>query len=1840
MNDPIKIIWKFKNKNRRTQYNIYIYIGHIHHGLDAIYNKIENLSLYDTLINLTNNEYNKMEKIYGVNWYLKFFNINHIKFTFNLIQESKTYQKELENKYGNSWVKLHILTPSLTKKNIIYSYESIIQAEYDKKNAKNKYRELGISDYENINFYIQDKIHTGGHTGGHPGGHTGGHPGGYPGGHPSGHTGGNDVNVEGIEDIDNYGYDDNLQNDISEEDELMDIKDLYKDTDVINDDNITKTNSLIKKAINDESFIDRKYTDLIDFNMSENDSTLDADLKDVYKKCYVRKQYIYKDDTIKRIKEKISCSLKNNNVFGENSVVLPSRQYLWSEYIFNGKKEKLMIGQKWMRRNIILPIDIEPNQLVYYEDLYGNIKILDEILKRHTLKIRYEDDANNIYYDYDEYITNNEIYMIDIYNELGVSYNPNQTVLQNIQNTYIKIYFPKIKEEIKHIISYLNNTSDIEAKKISSNYEIMYNDLIIDNEIMNLVDETQIHNKIGSIFKERYITHAVIHLLLRYDKSSKLDLRRIFDNFITDSVYPFIQYQTSDKNIYFKINEGEIKEYAKEKLYILHKWFENAPYGLSFKINITGGKFMVINLLESGKMEYKTQWKEDDMANNDSIKKTYIHVKDLIIKLNAYKNNIYIKIPDDNEFKYAFLNTIQRFELPDNYIINHNDLSDFCIYFYPYISLIIDPPKRTAKDNKINNKSKFGTYLKYKRVSKYDNHVKIEQRILYFLKNYDFSDQTLAIELSKQFNILEERAQEEIKKTRAKYNSLKKSRKVLKKLENIPKYKQPGIEIDIQGKQREKYKIRISGARDDNQMNRMLTFMNVLLYLYIETYILKIPERVQLKNKLSTIQNIAKRRNKVDTVVNYVKEQLMVKKITNTDKTRLGYKPAKGQEQWSRLCQNSGKKKRRPMATSDKNIINLQKMGYKYNKKTDNFEKEIIVKQSGKKVKTVLKSIKLPQLDNEMKHTGNNVYYTCDPQDNGEYSYVGFLTKSLNPNGFCLPCCYKKNILLTKNKAKTKFFNKCMNQESIKIENTTVGEILYILHDTNKVQEGRLSVLPKHMDIYLNTLLKRNAKMKNNYLLSSLTGYFYKMGVKTDEPYFLNCISLVLDLTIDKIKNKLIESLKNDKDNILFISLLNGEICNQFKTIDNYINYIKDSIIIEPIYIIDLLSVPGVIFDNGLNIIIFVKKTINIKHDLEKDKSINDFNMECYNFENYGYINDIKRKNIILLHDEKIYYPIIEIKKIDVKDRNIDINKIFSYEPEKTNIINHISDFYNKNCVGIFTDEIMKNKIAPPAKMLKLLLDELDDKYEIKYQLIDSYNKCKYLITKNNTIIPTRPSGTINNIKIITNLSKYISDFNNTYKKILDINTKSKGKIIINPISVYYDKHNNNVYNVISIITDTADDIPIIPTKINVKTLNKLKLTYKNMQIGNIVDNYIIKDELIIDERIKAMQYEKYKDESYELYRYEFSNYINNHVNIKNFIVRIINSSKTKADKHFQIKALIFRLINTDIYNEFINTYKNKSDILDSDKEIYIKEHDFMEIQNNEPEYINYNVNNVRLLCSDVDKYKCSNIIQCTWNKKCKFSLPKKFVIIFTEKITEELLQDSIYTKELLQVDNYKVSDIIDASRFTELPGQKIFKSNTFNIKQLIDGLFGKNNTPNIGRKKTNRIQEESIIEEFNKKYTLVETNNLYIQKILDNNMSLFRAYANSYYYYRKHENLGYYSTLQTELANYFRSIVTEWLDDEYNVLPKEIRALINIPISDYIIQLVKNIEKNTACIPELYILNKVLEIPIHVFNNENKVMNILDDNKNKKTNKYIGIKFIFHNNSQIPKEIYSVYYK
>ena len=1916
MNEPIKVIWKFKNNNRRTQYNQYIFVGEVSSNLMKVLKKIENMTFYETLINLTKDEYKILEKTYGDFWYKYFFNTYHLNSAILIIRESSAQKNELNDKYGKEWVELHITNKQLMEKKLIYSFESLIKDELERKNKKKKESAFNIELDDEKDFTTNKKINM------------------------------DKIFKKKIDNESFYlkgGFDDEdeitndlnqLDNDVEAEVEgdaeeetgeqeieagelleeeavdLEEIEQIYKDADTVHDNEVSKTTALIKKALDDNKIFEKKIDDMIEFDSSKDNNIYDENLRDVIKKNYVKMNYIFKDDTIKNVKDKICCSIKNNSKFDSASYLLPSRQYLWGEYYFNNNIEKIMLGQKWLRRNEMLNIDIEPNNnFRLYEELESQLKALRDNIKRYTSKIRREDDENNILYDYEDYISNNEIYLIDIYNEFGLKYSPSVETIKNLSDVYLRIYFPKIRsDEIKNIIDYLNDDKKIEQNRIQNIFETINNDLIIENEIMTVVENSSIDSQYKKLFKDTFVIQSIIHIKLRLKEGIKIDLYRIFNEFIVNKEFPFVLYQTIDGNIVYKFHDEEVTKYMQkpENVDLLTKWFENTPYGITFKFPISdkfGERFLGVTINENGRMEYKIVWKEEDGAIIDDIKITYPHVLKLLNKINSERNRQRFYIPEESEFMYAFINTVQKFELPEKYNINHNDLSEFSRFFYPYVALVIDPRKRQSKNNKDDESSKFGTYLRYKRVSKYDNQSRIEMRILHLIRNYDATDKMLALEISKQFNITEDKAVEEIERVKSRYPNIKKSRKVLKKLESLPKYKSPGIGIDIQGKQRDKYKIRVSGARNKEQLDRIIDFMNTLIYLYIETYLLKKPERQKLKDKLKELTKIAKRRSKVVDLVIENEDSKSVKQMAKQDKQRIGYKPEEGQSQWTRCCQNSGEgKRRRPSQYTAENMAELVKNGYKLNKKTGEFEKYVMVKndKTGKKEEILLKSLKFAEFNTDGEPTGNEIHYTCDPEINGEHFYVGFLTRCKNPYGHCMPCCFKKDPNESKNKNKQNFYAQCTGVEGSKDKkfeavqtDTSLMEKLYILQDTNKIQEGRLGLLPKYLDFFFNQIHNRDKFIKQHYLTKTTdNGFFFKYGTSQASYSFLNAIADCLETDVKTIIKTLIEVLDKDRSEQIYTSLNNGDIKTQFGDKENFINFIKNNANLDYDLLNNLISIPKVLDSAGLNIITFQKKTIIIKKTFEKERIREDFNILCQNLEDIYSLISPDRKNIFIIKEGKTYNPIVLVKKTDESDKSMDIMKTFKYKDEKDNMVKQVSSFYVHNCKGSFIDKIIYKDTAPISNEIYHYLKKINSKdFSIKFQVIDSRNKTKFFITENNTLIPVRPSGALYNIQIVKSIDKYIQSFKDTFKNLKELYNITREYLPVKPVGVYYDKQEKGKYLINAIVTLTNDIIPVTEVLMDKDEIEKMGLFYENQPIIDKIDNEIIKRKfnLKADDRVLNVNMDDFLNESYELFRLEFSNYLNKieNNNLKEKITKIINSTKLSYDEKVDnIRLILYKLVDSDLYNKYKKIISNKGtkedelaaeievderaaeDILEQSGGKYDK---LLHISKNLPDIKSYEVNNDRVSCA-VNRQKdvCNANIHCHWTKTgCYMSITLNEIIKFINKMSEELATNDRKAFEILKVGDYFVSDIVDYTKYTERPSQTIVRNTGSNVKKILSDIFGKENIPEIGKRKLGKIIDANY-QQINEEQPLQDMKDYYVQKIIHNNMTFYRAYANAFYWmqneYNDNEskNLGFYSPLQTEMASYFRGNVIDFLTEESNekLIEKELFEHMHLKkkstyIVTYVVKTASDNNTITDGFVELFIMSKINpDIPIVIYNDSNKVMMVFDNGKiindknietYKNNNKYINIRFTYFLNQpkigelkHIPDIVELLYFK
>jgi hypothetical protein len=639
--------------------------------------------------------------------------------------------------------------------------------------------------------------------------------------------------------------------------------------------------------------------------------------------------------------------------------------------------------------------------------------------------------------------------------------------------------------------------------------------------------------------------------------------------------------------------------------------------------------------------------------------------------------------------------------------------------------------------------------------------------------------------------------------------------------------------------------------------------------------------------------------------------------------------------------------------------------------------------------------------------------------------------------------------------------------------------------------------------------------------------------------------------------------------------------------------------------------------------------------------------------------------------------------------------------------------------------------------------------YSIKYQVIDSRNKTKFFVLENNTIIPVRPSGALYQVQIVKSIEKYIQDFKTTYKNLKEVFDLSKETIPVKPVGVYYDKMEGDTYLINALVTLTNDTVPVIEVKMTKNDIEKLGLFYENQPILDKIDNEIIKRKYNTkaDRRVLDVNMDEFLSESYELFRLEFSTYLNKLENssLKEKITKIINSTKLSyEEKVDNIRLILYKLVDKELYQKYkkivdkkglredelaeievdekaaqddeddrendtendrevrkvknineeekINEEKKVNEeireinqeikqinkevkkIVDSDglseelsnirnfseseelsniRQYGGKYDKLLHISKQLPDVKDYEINNDRVSCN-INKQKdtCNDNIHCHWTKTgCYMSITINEIIKFINRMSEELATNDRKAYEILRIGDYFVSDIVDYNTYTERPSQTIIRSSGSNVKKILSDIFGKDNIPEIGKKKIGKLIDSNY-QQINEDYALQDMKEYYTQKIIMNNMSYYRAYVNGFYWMQNEyndiesKNLGYYSPLQTELSSYFRGNVIEFLTSESskNIIDTNLSTHFNMKkkgkyLINYIVKVAADNNTVTDGYVELFIMSILnSSIPIVVYNDSNRILIVFDNGKvisggetnvekYKNSKKTINIRFTYYLN-------------
>jgi hypothetical protein len=527
-----------------------------------------------------------------------------------------------------------------------------------------------------------------------------------------------------------------------------------------------------------------------------------------------------------------------------------------------------------------------------------------------------------------------------------------------------------------------------------------------------------------------------------------------------------------------------------------------------------------------------------------------------------------------------------------------------------------------------------------------------------------------------------------------------------------------------------------------------------------------------------------------------------------------------------------------------------------------------------------------------------------------------------------------------------------------------------------------------------------------------------------------------------------------------------------------------------------------------------------------------------------------------------------------------------------------------------------------------------------------------------------------------------------------------------------------------SIMTKTRDVVPVKSEIVDLSKIKSMGLIYEKKPLNDKIDEEILKGNtnFKIDDRIMKVNENMFIEESYQLFRLEFSNYINKTDNLyyKNKFEKLMTASIPKSTKVDKIRLLLYKIIDKTLYNKYMELLNIRDDDDDQsdqmDKtgqtggkiyeiykgdnpkkyapilaELYYgfardstkvyqqpqqisssfqiggKINKFVHRIGKMPNLVAYQVRNDRRVCEVHDtRDKCSGNPHCRWTHgSCYMGLTTDMIVMFVNRISEELSLNDLKAFEVMRIGDYFVSDIVDRNRFTHVPGQRIIRASSSNIRRTLQDLFGKDNIPNIGKRKAQKTSEVNY-HDLNLQNPMADMIEMFVQKIIPNNITIFRAYANGYhwiknsFYDNESRNIGYYSPLQSDLANNFKALVIDWLSDpnKKNKITKGMldgmgnRSSSADPVREFINRLSNEVITTSNGITELMVLTKINnDVPVIIRNDTDKVTHIFDagnyyENPDPKTTatydprKCINIKYEYVGNSSVPDIIEAVYYK
>jgi len=537
---------------------------------------------------------------------------------------------------------------------------------------------------------------------------------------------------------------------------------------------------------------------------------------------------------------------------------------------------------------------------------------------------------------------------------------------------------------------------------------------------------------------------------------------------------------------------------------------------------------------------------------------------------------------------------------------------------------------------------------------------------------------------------------------------------------------------------------------------------------------------------------------------------------------------------------------------------------------------------------------------------GQMLNYVCLDKT---YKYPGFLAQNYHPHGYCLPCCKKKKFLNNKESTAYKRYIECTKQEKVQQKfNKRIYQNQKYIKGYGKIGPNRFSWLPKSlMNIFNNSWsvvnsdlqFDSNCKHKKQRIYDENCVLLY--GIQQSTKSFITACEVAMKLPENTLLEHLIKKLKEKPST--FNSLETGLIKYKYKSIDNYVEYLKDeSNVINEQIVSNLIRLFNPVSPKKLNIIIFNDESLSsVDENIILSNSIESTIL-------YSNLNKKHYMTIVLIKKKLYYYPFIQNNEF-----------IFNSESKIVRIIKHILEV---NRLIILPNEITLEQI------INLNLYKIEGQYVIVNS--DNINVCIGVLInyKNKKFIMPVNLSPSNNLPIIK--SYVYGDYNivkefliNFYQKVFNINIMDDLVGIIN-------NSNPNKLELIGLMLPSKREIYINPVLISKVKLNKYVYIQSDiLSINKIIKNKNVKFNSNIIHHTDII----YNNEIHNVLIIEVNNKLYNERNksIRTNIVKYVNlpiKNYKQIDKSIKDIKNNIELIEEDLntIREILNIVYYKKD--------------------------------------------------------------------------------------------------------------------------------------------------------------------------------------------------------------------------------------------------------------------------------------------------------------------------